>query len=61
MEPIRNHQLHLSLSARGDHPAALDGRHGHRRLTSHMNAGARRANRVPGMHRVRQGKVDRID
>jgi hypothetical protein len=61
VQPVGDHQLDLCLSAGGNHPPALVDRHGHRLFAQHMDAGARRANRVLGVHRVRQGEVDGVN
>jgi len=51
----------LCFLARGDHLPAFLGRDRHRLLAEDVDPGLCRADRVLGVHRVRQRDVDRVD
>ena len=60
VQPIRNHQADAMAAAGRDHPSALLDGDRHRLLAEHVHAGACGADRVLGVHRVRQRDVDGV-
>lgn len=61
LQAIGDHQFPLGVAASVDHRLALRRRVGHRLFAQHMLACLSCANRVLGMHAVRQDDVDHVD
>ncbi len=61
VQSVGNHELDAVVLAGGDHALTFVDGDGHGLLAQHVHAGAGGADRVLGVHRVRQRDVDRVD